>query len=419
VARAFEPDETVRWLVRLRWVLLVGQAAALAIAEARGVHVAAWVFVAAIVVGAASNVWLVRAPQPSAGRLGGVLALDVGLLTALMAASGGAMNPFTIFYLVYITLSAVVLSARWTTVLTVLAVVGYGALFVLPQGPADAAPSHHHHAMMGEGQFGTHLQGMWIAFGLGAVLTGFFVRRLGQAIARQREQIASLRETAARNARLAALTTLAAGAAHELGSPLATIAVAAHEARLAAGTAEVGADLALILAEVERCQAILDKMAARVSRGLEDGVAISGAALAEKLREHLPSDRAAGVAIAPPPPAFAVRAPIEQLAQSIAALVRNALEASDAGAPVEVRMSTRGDRAEIAVVDRGPGIGPETLARIGEPFFTTKQPGRGLGLGVFLARAFFESQGGTLQLRSAPGAGTEAIATLPVALGAA
>ena len=127
----------------------------------------------------------------------------------------------------------------------------------------------------------------------------------------------------------------------------------------------------------------------------------------------------AGVAIAPVPATFAVRAPIEQLAQSIAALVRNGLEASDAGAPVEVRMSTRGGQVEIAVIDRGPGIGPDTLARIGEPFFTTKQPGRGLGLGVFLARAFFESQGGTLQLRSVPGTGTEAIATLPVALGAA
>ena len=81
--------------------------------------------------------------------------------------------------------------------------------------------------------------------------------------------------------------------------------------------------------------------------------------------------------------------------------------------------SRRTARAEVEVIDRGPGIDAEVVARVGEPFFTTKQPGRGLGLGVFLARAFFESQGGTLQLRSAPGAGTEAIATLPVALGAA
>ena len=80
--------------------------------------------------------------------------------------------------------------------------------------------------------------------------------------------------------------------------------------------------------------------------------------------------------------------------------------------------SRRTARAEVEVIDRGPGIDAELVARVGEPFFTTKQPGRGMGLGVFLARAFFESHAGSLTVTSAPGAGTRALATLPAAVAA-
>lgn len=135
--------------------------------------------------------------------MGSVMTLDTLLLTALLAASGGPMNPFTIFYLVHITLSAVVLSARWTLLVAVLSFAGFGALFLLPGHGHE-----HHHAASA---LGPHLQGMWVAFVLAAALTTFFVRKITQAIGHQREQIASLREASARNARLAAITTLAAG----------------------------------------------------------------------------------------------------------------------------------------------------------------------------------------------------------------
>jgi two-component system sensor histidine kinase RegB len=411
--RELEPDASVRWLIRLRWVLLAGQAAALVIAPALGATGTWLAFGLAVVAGVASNLWLAApGPEPSR-RLGPVLAIDVVLLTVLLASSGGPLNPFTILYLVFIVLSVVVLSARWTTAITTLALAGYAALFAMPAPPAPTTGHHHGH----DAGMGAHLSGMWVAFALGALLTAFFVRRMVDALARQRAQIAELRETAARNARLASLTALAAGAAHELGSPLTTIAVAAHDAHLAARrTAPALADdLALILDEVGRCQAVLDRMSARASQAGEDDVVVDGPALTARLTEQLGPSRAAAVAFATDDPAFAVRSPIDHLAQSVAALIHNALDASPAGAPVEVHLRTRATRAEVEVVDRGPGLEPDVVARVGEPFFTTKQPGRGMGLGVFLARAFFESHGGSLIVTSTPGSGTRALATLPVA----
>lgn len=416
MARSLEPDATVRWLVRLRWVLLAAQAAVLGVGLAVGATATWWLVCAAVAAGAVSNLWLARTRGEAARRLGPALAIDVGLLTVLLAASGGPMNPFTILYLVYITLSVVVLSARWTTVLTALALGGYAALFVVVP-PATMPAGHHHHGA--DAGMGAHLHGMWLAFALGAVLTGFFVRRMTDALARQQAQIAALREAAARSARLASLTTLAAGAAHELGSPLTTIAVAAHDAHLAAKSAApaLAADLALIIDEVGRCQAVLDRMSVRASGTVEDDVVVDAETLTARLAEHLGPTRAAAVRFATADPRFAVRTSVEHLAQSIVALINNALDASPAGAPVEVELRTSAERpeVEVEVVDRGLGIAADLVARVGEPFFTTKQPGRGLGLGVFLARAFFESQGGTLTVTSAPGVGTRALATLPVA----
>ena len=105
--------------------------------------------------------------------------------------------------------------------------------------------------------------------------------------------------------------------------------------------------------------------------------------------------------------------PAGQTTQSIVALVRNGLDASPADAPVVVEVSQHGAEAMICVADRGSGIPPALLPRVGEPFFTTQQPGRGLGLGVFLVRAFVESRGGELDIESSPGHGTRARMRIP------
>jgi two-component system sensor histidine kinase RegB len=106
-----------------------------------------------------------------------------------------------------------------------------------------------------------------------------------------------------------------------------------------------------------------------------------------------------------------VLAPRSALSQTLLSLISNAFDASDIGTPVIVDVSTGSDLLRIAVSDHGHGLSPESMKRAGEPFFTTKEPGRGLGLGLFLARVFAERAGGSLRLES--GAGTTAILELP------
>lgn len=416
MAPDLEPTVTLPWLVRLRWLFFVGQLVVLPVARwVFGVTLAWWLFAAALAIAAISNIglatWLRRARWAPAHVMGGVLVLDTALLTVQLAALGGATNPFTVFYLVYITLSAVVLSARWTTLVAGLAIAGFATLFLIP------AETHVHHS--GPPLLDAHLRGMWAAFVLAALLTAFFVRRISRAIASQREQIATLRETAARNARLASLATLAAGAAHELNNPLSTIAVAAHEATLRVGrpaeAPRVAEDLALILDEVDRCQAILHQLSARATQpDVVEPVSIE--ALLERVRDQLGDERARRIDVQV---TAAARAPVElppaQVVQSMTALIRNALDASGPADRVTVAVERAAGAVSIAVEDRGTGISEDVLGKVGEPFFTTKQPGRGMGLGVFLARVFFESRGGALSIESTLGVGTRALARLPVA----
>lgn len=401
-----EPTITLPWLVRLRWLFVVGQIVAWAVVyfgfDARPPW---WPFVTAIAITACSNVAIALARRlPPARVMGCALLLDTALLTVQLAGLGGATNPFTVMYLVYITLSAVVLSARWTTAVALLAIGGFALLFAVP------AEVHVHHS--GPALLNPHLQGMWAAFAVAAALMAFFVRKISRAIATQREQIAALRESAARNARLASLATLAAGAAHELNNPLSTIAVAAHEAVLRARALDsaVSADLDLILAQVDRCQQILHQMAARANAP-EPAHPTTPAALLDEIRTQL-GERVRKVSIELVGAAREITLPAEAVVQSSVALIKNALDASSE----EVRVRLRCDATEIAIEieDRGTGIPRELLARVGEPFFTTKAPGKGLGLGVFLARVCFESHGGNLSIESTEGVGTRALARLPV-----
>lgn len=411
-----EPRVTLPWLIRLRWLGVLGQAVAVVVADQVLQLGFSTAWLASLVgLAAASNLALAalsrRLPAGSAATVMGVaMTFDTALLTALLAASGGAMNPFSVFYLVHITLTAVVLSSRWTLLVAVLAFVGFGVLFLLP---GDAHALH-----LGPARMAAHLEGMWVAFGLATLLITVFVRKITQAIGLQREQIATLREASARNARLAAITTLAAGAAHELGSPLGTIAIAAHDARLAlegiAGADAVAEDLRLIALEVERCEEILGLMAARAGQASDEARPLELPELMLAVRAQLGDERSARIEFRVSGASGELALPPGQTTQSIVALVRNGLDASPAGAPIVVEVSQRGSEALICVADRGAGIPASLLPRVGEPFFTTKQPGRGLGLGVFLVRAFVESRGGELDIQSTPGQGTRARMRIPV-----
>ncbi len=395
------PDLTLRWLVRLRWWAVVAQAGVLS-AAVLGLGIDLPVPALAAVVGALglSNLALSRLRGPPRLLVPATLLADLVALTVLLALTGGPTNPFTVLYIVHVALAAVVLSPAWTWGMAAAAVACFGVLFLLD--PPDTELVHDPEAMRG------HLVGMWVGFAAAGVAIAGVVARLAADLRARDEELSRAREDGARAARLASLSTLAAGAAHEMGSPLTTIAVAAAELEDTAGPA-LRDDLALIRRETERCRAILARMSAEA--GVHPGETLTPVVMSdtlERVRARFGDD--AGRIFADADPSAVVHAPAAAVERALAGLVDNALRA--APAPVRVEAVVRGAHVTLAVHDSGPGIPSDILGKIGEPFFTTRPPGQGMGLGVFLARRLAEELGGTFQLASAPGR-TTATLTLP------
>jgi two-component system, sensor histidine kinase RegB len=407
-ATDFRAEISLDWLIRLRWGAVVGQLTTLGVAqELLGAGLPLPRLLGLVAVLAVSNVLLAAARDRAAPRVlcGMALTLDTLLLSGLLHASGGAYNPFSVLYLVHITLAAVVLGPRWTWFLAALSVGCYGLLF------ASHVPVEHldHRGP----EMSLHLQGMWVAFTVAAVLTAYFVVKLSTAIERRDAAMAAMRDRAARNDRLASVTTLAAGAAHELGTPLATIAVAATELERsirALPPAQAGLlieDATLIRSELDRCRGILNRLAA-------DSGQMPGEAPVELRVEDLvdaiiglvaPQDRAR-LKVSAPTNGTAVRLPRAALLQVAHNLLQNAFEAG--GGVVTLSLEVKVSGLRMLVQDEGTGMPADVLSRVGEPFFSTKQPGQSLGLGVFIARTLSEQMGGRLTLESRTGHGTTA-----------
>jgi two-component system sensor histidine kinase RegB len=395
------------WIVRLRWAAVAGQLATVAAARfAFGLPVPTAALLGVVAFTAASNgalAWLGARAASANALVALVLALDVLLFTLLLGLTGGPANPFSVLYLVPVALAALVFGLRWSIALAGLCAAAYATLF---WWHVPIAWEHGSHGAAHPGQggaIGLHLQGMWAATALAAGILGYFVARTAAALRAREAEVRRLARAAARDERLVALSALAAGAAHELGSPLATIAVAARELeRRAAGDA-LAEDARLIRSEVERCRQIVLRMSGHA--GAEVGEAIEALELRDLLaglaQELEPAERTRLQVEAPAAP-LSLRAPRAALARALASLVRNGLAASPAGAPVSLRTEQVGEAVRFEVVDRGAGMTPEVLARAGEPFFTTRPAGEGMGLGLFLARAIAEHLGGRLWLESRP-----------------
>jgi two-component system sensor histidine kinase RegB len=255
---------------------------------------------------------------------------------------------------------------------------------------------------------------MWVAFGVAATFIVYFLMRVTRALAERDARLAEVERLAAQKERLASLATLAAGAAHELATPLSTIATVARELERAT-TPDAAADVALIREEVARCRAILDRMAAHAGESAgEEIVAAPVAGLVDEAVAPLAASPPIRVEIDPPCAARDVALPRRAVAQALRVLLKNAQQA---GGEIVLRARLDGGRLAFEVRDTGAGMAPEVLARAGEPFFTTKPPGQGMGLGLFLTRAVAEQLGGELVLESRPGGGTIATLTLPATIG--
>lgn len=405
-------DINFDWLLRLRWGVIAGQTAILALARLLvGIELPLAPLLAIIAVEAASNAacrrWARTAQHIDDWMLGALMGLDIALFTVLLSLTGGPINPFSFLYLVYIALAAVVLPGTWGWALSAFALGCFGLLFAIAPLPGGSEHAAH---------LRSHLQGMWLAFALTAALIVYFVRRVTGALAARERELARTREIAARGERLASLGTLAAGAAHQLATPLSTIAVVARELadqlERGDGAGDAVADVHLIRAQVERCRDILLQMAADAGESTgEPLVAVAGSRLIEQALANLPDAPRVSVQVRGSDQTLVT--PARSVAQAIRAVVKNALDASAPPAPVDVTADDDGPRWRLTVRDRGTGMAPDVLARVGEPFYTTKGPDRGMGLGLFLSRTVVERLGGTLAIDSAPDRGTTVTLLLP------
>ncbi|BBE52238.1 Sensor histidine kinase RegB [Ferriphaselus amnicola] len=432
----------LRRLVILRSIAVLAQIATLALVYRFLDMALTWLpMMATIAALAALNLlswWRLRAARPvSNPELFAQLCADVLALSVLLYYGGGSTNPFVSLFLLPLVIAAATLPGRYTWLMAGLTTACYTLLMEfyvpLPMGHESMDHSMMGHDMSGmegmaghdmammdmsatpDSAFNMHVFGMWLGFVISAAVVAYFVVRMAQAVRERDEALARIREETLRNERVVALGLQAASAAHEMGTPLSTLAVVIGELQGAADALpEWREDLALLDGQVRNCRRILDKMLASAQDTASDTARIE--LIDQFLRETLDEWQLlrptvhckytqTTLSAAPPPLVFnpALRA-------ALLNLLNNAADASPEKIAVHARWDAR--QLVLEVLDYGSGLTPEAANRAGSAFFTTKQEGRGLGL--FLANTSIERLGGKVRLfnRTEGGATTEV--TLPL-----
>ena len=409
-------DHSFRQLARdLAWLRLIaaaGQALAIVAAvtwlKLPVPTLALFAGVTALVVGGVFGVWRTRQSWPlSAFEVIGYFAFDMLELAYALYLTGGSSNPFISLLILPIALAATALPMRYVAVVTALAAAAYG-LLILAYVPLPAL--HQHDA---NSEFGAHLVGMAVTFAISAALLAFFVARLAAAFRAQGLAIQRERERTLRDERLLAIAIQAAGAAHELNTPLSTvITLVADLRRQHAGDGELCEDLELVATQAERCRDILRELVRTGTRESHDtarALSLEQFVLdcADRFRLLRPSAELGLVLAAT---SAKIRA-TDDLRYSLINVLNNAWEASRARGEdrIELGAGVDGTNAFIDVRDFGAGLTLDGRAT----FFTTKE--HGLGLGLALASATAERHHGQLLAEPADGGGTRTRLVLPLA----
>jgi two-component system sensor histidine kinase RegB len=344
------------------------------------------------------------------------LLLDLAGITVLLYLSGGATNPFVSYYLVPLCISALILPWKMTWTLTGLALAGYTLLLFYYQPLPDVMPDHSHHGHHEtDDNLNLHVIGMWANFAVSALLITFFVVRMAKALREQDQRNAEDREDELRDEQILAVATLAAGTAHELGTPLSTATVLLDEMAQEYASADqaLQADIQLLRQQVLSCRNTLNglvKTADSHTRGERLPQAIDQ--FIEKLMEHWQVLRPQAQAefhclSSQPAPLLAVDSTLEQ---AITNLLNNAADACKQ--QIDIQLQWDDKNILLKIHDDGDGIPMEMADQLGKPFITTK--GKGLGLGLFLTHATIKRYGGSIELYNHAQQGTVAELSLPI-----
>ncbi len=390
-------------MIRLRWLVVLGQSVTLI-----GVHWGlgfefpiGWAL-ALVALTAATNLLLrFRYPRPhrlSEPASGVLLAYDVLQLSALLYLTGGVDNPFFAFYLAPLLISATALSPRTTLLIgalitTMVTVLSFVSL-PLPWDPDNAITFPL-----------LYRASEWIAMFVQVVFIGLYTWKITNESRQIADALAATELVLEREQHLSALDGLAAAAAHELGTPLATIALVSREIERAmpAGAAYAD-DIRLLRQQTERCRAILARIASLGSGDapfdrmplsqLIDEVVAPHRPFGTEIAVILPEGRGAEPEIARNP----------GILYGLGNLIENAVDF--ANKKVTVSADWNADKIDILIADDGPGFADAVIARIGEPYVSARKrkaegPG-GLGLGIFIAKTLLERTGAALLIRNRP-----------------
>lgn len=411
VSPATVAGKNMRLLVQLRWIAVAGQLATiLAVRFGLGVPLPLAPMLAVVAALALANSFarfvLYRRPIGQPAILMALL-FDVAALSLQLFLSGGAENPFILFFFLQLVLGAILLEARMVAVMVAVTAAAYAALTVF------GLPLHYPAALQPYRE-SLEQTGGWISFVLTGGLLTVFISRIIRNLRARDAYVADMRRAAAEEDGIVRLGLLASGAAHELGTPLSSISVVLNDwSRMpqVATDPDLTADVAEMQAELARCKAIVSDILH--SAGAPNGEGVERVSVepfltgvAESWRSTKPDARLT-TQIQDLGGAELVAEPA--LRQVLASLLDNAADVSD-----DIEMAARPEDGAlvISVADRGPGFTREQLEAVGQPYRSSKGEGRGLGL--FLAATLARRLGGRLSAANRLGGGADVRLTLPL-----
>lgn len=406
---AASPQSLINALFLLRFIAMLGEASTILLIH-YGVGVALPLPALFAVIGLLGLwnglcYWRLRRAWPATYAEAFVhLSIDIIALTLILLLTGGPTNPFASLYLLPIAIAAAGMPAGYAWSVTGLCSLSYALLMLQYLAGAHAGAGFH-----------LHVIGMWVNFMLAAILTTVFVGLLA-ALARRRDQaLAAAREKALRDEQIVAMGALAAGTAHELGTPLSTLTISVAELqRERSQDAELQRDLETMAEQLGHCRQRLQDLQAAAPD--HDAAPVDAASLLQAAVERWRVLR----------PEFVIETDLPQqlsefmlpneptLISTLIGLLNNAADASVETGRHEVSItgSRRGDDLAITIGDRGKGIGRQQGAQAGHRIFSTKADG--LGVGLVLSHAVLDRLGGNLVLEPRPGGGTLARISLPL-----
>jgi two-component system sensor histidine kinase RegB len=332
-----------------------------------------------------------------------LLAFDIFQLAALLYLTGGLENPFSVLFLAPVTIAAVSLSPRHIVLIAALMATAASFLLVwrlpLPWhiGQSISLPW-------------LYQSGFWIALLVACAFICAYASRVASEARSLSEALTAAELVLARENHLSQLDGLAAAAAHELGTPLATIALVVRELHNTAATSEFAEDLTLLTEEVQRCRSILGRLASLAS---EDRTPFSKTSLVILIEQVVEPNRQAGAQIKIDAKGvgkepLAAHGPA--ILYGLGNFIENAVDFAKHNVTVEARWTE--NSVELQILDDGPGFSSAIVDRIGDPYVTSRsnrrikrEQGSGLGLGVFIAKTLLERTGATIKFANRENAG--------------